>query len=97
VAKNAVQNLAIVRRVFGRGCSRYLNSWVDLVLLQVKAFLALALALALAQVMEMALELHVDFYHRNSDTGFGFRKPLAHTSCKLEYPSRMSLEEDRTM
>jgi hypothetical protein len=74
--------------VFGIDCSHYLKSWVDWVLRQVEALLAVTLAQAQAQVMEMELELelHVDLYHHKPDTGLGFRKPLLHTSYKVEYP-----------
>jgi hypothetical protein len=53
---------------------------------QVEGFLALALA-QVAQVMESELELHVDLFHRKKDTCFDFRKPLLHTSYRIEHPS----------
>lgn len=40
MAKKCVQNLAIVRKIFDKGCSRYLKSWVDWVLIGLEAFLA---------------------------------------------------------
>jgi hypothetical protein len=59
---------------------------VDWVFRQVEALLAVAQAQAQAQALELELELHVDLYHHNPDTGLGFRKPLLHTSYKVEYP-----------